>query len=88
VATRIEKRARDFDSPESARAYAQSLRKLARDHKRESEKHKRAARRLMEQFEQFTNDLEALGIRVIIEPTPSTRQSPGGTSDTGPRYST
>ena len=43
---------------------------------------RRQAQRMMREFDVFRDHLEALGIKVVIEPDPVTHPAPGGrTSD-------
>jgi hypothetical protein len=56
----------------------------AREHKRLANLHRRRSQSAMERFNTFRRQLEAMGITVVIEPTPSraTDQAKGGpTSD-------
>lgn len=62
---------------------ARSVHQQAKFHKNRARYHKRKLHWLMNEFERFQRDLEAMGITVILEP-PTDNNSPiptGGTSD-------
>lgn len=58
---------------------AEAALKEAQRHKRLANKHKRRARTAMAQFATFKADLEAMGIKVVIE-TPNHQRQEGGAS--------
>lgn len=67
----------------SATAATQAARRLleaARFHKRESNRHRRAARDAMQALDRLRIDCERLGIRLVLEPRP---QPEGGTGHHG-----
>jgi hypothetical protein len=67
-------------NPMAALEEAQKVHAEGREHKRLAEQHKRRARIAMIEFAAFKKNLEALGIKVIIE-TQATNALREGTSD-------